>query len=377
MPLGATDIQPQIIPAVTALIGATVGTLAVRTFARRFNIVNKPNPIVPQHTRPVAYLGGVGLAIGAASGMVALFLTGQGDKVLAVFPIASSVIPAFLFLALGVVDDLVTFKPAKKFVLQAGVAALAVGLGLWCPLTGIAIVDRALCWFWIVTLVNAFNFTDVCDGLLGSLSAVMFAFIAVAFPAVAPVAIVFAAASVGFLVFNKPPATIFLGDAGSHLLGFVAAALTLVGASDASTEPVSRLIAPLFLVSVPLFELTFLTVVRIRKGLAWWRGSPDHFSLRLQAGGFSRLQTDTIACMFAAAFGAAALMLPQASAAGRWAFVAAGVVVCLIAAKTLLRWEVKPKPKPQASVAPAAHVGSPTGAQHGSHVGSSPSQVTP
>jgi len=376
MSLGATDIQPLIIPALAALIGATVGTLAVRTFARRFNIVNKPNPIVPQHTRPVAYLGGVGLAIGAACGMLALFLTGQGDEALAVFPFASSVIPAVLFLALGVVDDLVTFKPAKKFVLQAGVAALAVGLGLWCPLTGITLVDRALCWFWIVTLVNAFNFTDVCDGLLGSLSAVMFAFIAFAFPTVAPIAIVCAAASVGFLVFNKPPATIFLGDAGSHLLGFVAAALTVVGASDAGAAPMSRLIAPLFLVIVPLFELTFLTVVRIRKGLAWWRGSPDHFSLRLQAGGFSRLQTDTIACTFAAAFGVGALMLPQLGFAGRGGVVAGAVVVCLIAAKTLLRWEVKPKPKPQASADPAEHSRSSIGSPPGTQAVSSPSQVT-
>jgi UDP-GlcNAc:undecaprenyl-phosphate GlcNAc-1-phosphate transferase len=346
-------IQPLAVPAAAALSGGLVGTAAVRAIARRFGIVNKPNPIVPQHTRPVAYLGGVGVGIGVACGAAALFFRPATSADWG-FPLAALALPAILFLALGVLDDLVAFKPAMKFLLQACVAALAVGLGLWCPITGLGMLDRAIVWFWIVTLVNAFNFTDVCDGLLGSLSAVMFALIAVAYPSTAPLAVTVAAACLGFLAYNKPPATIFLGDAGSHLLGFAAAALTIAGAKASAADPLARWIQPLLLAGVPLFELTFLTVVRVRKGLAWWRGSPDHFSLRLQAGGFTRWQTDAIACTFAAAFALAALALPRVPIAAQALILAAAATAALLAAKALLRWEVKPKPKPAAPPANAA-----------------------
>jgi UDP-GlcNAc:undecaprenyl-phosphate/decaprenyl-phosphate GlcNAc-1-phosphate transferase len=338
------------IPAAAALAGGALGTVLVRALALRLGIVNAPNPIVPQHTKPVAYLGGVGVGIGAACGALALWLaprlTGDAAPWPLPFPAYALALPAALFLALGVWDDIVAFRPATKFVLQAVIAALAVALGLWCPVTGIGPADRFIAWFWLVALVNAFNFTDVCDGLLGSLGAVMFIFIAIAYPPTASVAAVAAAACLGFLLFNKPPATIFLGDAGSHLLGFLAAALTLAGATLSSAEPITRWLQPALLLAVPLFEITFLTIIRVRKGLPWWRGSPDHFSLRLQAGGFTRAQTDLIACTFAAAFAGAALSLPHLTTPARLAVVAASVFAALLAAKALLRWEVKPKPKP-------------------------------
>lgn len=337
-----------------ALVGGIAGTWTVRAIARRFGIVNKPNPIVPQHTRPVAYLGGVGAGIGIACGALALWLlprsaaeTGSTTGAFSALAVAG---PGLLFLILGVWDDLVAFKPAPKFLLQACVAALAVGLGAWHPLTGIGIVDRVIAWFWITTLVNAFNFTDVCDGLLGSLSVVMFVAIGLTHPELGPLAFVVAAACAGFLVFNRPPATIFLGDAGSHLLGFLAAVLTLAGMRMVKVGELGLVFQAGLLVAVPAFELTFLTIVRIRKGLAWWRGSPDHFSLRLQAGGFSRGQTDLIACTFAAAFAGGAYLVPTVGTTGRVALAAGALALSLVGAAFLLRWEVKPKPKP----APAA-----------------------
>lgn len=340
-PSAAADTQQLVLPVAAALVAGVLGTGAVRALARRFGIVNKPNPIIPQHTRPVAYLGGVGVAIGVAVGTIVL--AESADAIRPAISALAVAIPAVLFLTLGVVDDLVALKPARKFIYQALLAALAVALGVRCPLTGVPALDAALSWFWIATLVNAFNFTDVCDGLLGGLSAVMFALMAFAYPATAPPSLVIAAACIGFLAFNKPPATIFLGDAGSHLLGFLAAAVTIAGATEVRADPLSAAAAPILLVGVPLFELAFLTIVRIRKGIPWWRGSPDHFSLRLQAGGFSRWQTDLIACAFAAASGLGALVMPRAQIAGRLAIIAAAVAAAILAARAILRWEVKPK----------------------------------
>lgn len=331
------------VPGAVSFAAATGATWIVRGLARRFGIVNKPNPLVPQHTKPVAYLGGVGLGVGAAAGITAMFIGWRADLDAIGLTLVSLGSPAFLYLVLGMVDDLIAFQPARKFMLQTAVAILAVVLGVWAPMTGVEAIDRGLSWFWIMTLVNAFNLTDVCDGLLGSLSAVMFGIVSLAFPPLAPMGVVLIAGCCGFLVFNKPPATIFLGDAGSHLLGFMAAALTLAGLKLTNAGPISGSIVAILMMGVPLFELTFLVIVRTRKGLAWWRGSPDHFSLRMQAGGLSRLQTDLIACSVAALWGVAALGMLRVGTWGQVAIIAGVLALAIIAARLLLRWEVKPK----------------------------------
>lgn len=348
MPLNIVQLTDYA-PAIGAgLAGGVLGTLAVRALAVRFGIVNKPNPLIPQHTKPVAYLGGVGVSIGVATGVAASAILGLDVPGLAVL------LPGVLFLLLGVADDLFAFKPAPKFLLQAGVAALAVALGVRASITGVLLIDAAISWFWLSTLVNAFNFTDVCDGLLGSLSVVMFIGLAVLAPAHAGVCLIAAAACLGFLAFNRPPASIFLGDAGSHLLGFLAGAVSLLAAGEGAASPLSTLAAGALVVGVPLFEITFLTLVRMHKGLAWWRGSPDHFSLRLQAAGFSRGQTDLLACTAAVLWAAAGVVFVQTAWTGKvWLLVGACSLASL-AAGYLLRHEVKRPAKPGATSAPSA-----------------------
>ena len=319
-----------------AALGGLAGTAAVRVLALRLGIVNHPNPLVPQHTRPIAYLGGIGVALGVVVGLGLLSLLGGAIRGI------EFVLPALLYLVLGVVDDLKPLDAARKFLIQTLIAVLAVGLGCIAPLTGMWIVDAAASWLWIVTLVNAFNLTDVCDGLLASLSAVMFGALALLDPAAAPTALVITAASLGFLVLNRPPARIFLGDAGSHLLGFMAAALTLGAASRAA--PIPAMAGGVLLMAVPLFELIFLIVVRTRAGRPWWKGSSDHFSLRLQAAGLSRGAVVLIACLAAAIGCSAGLALPRLP--GVVAFMVAGGVVMSAfgAAAVLLRVDRTPRP---------------------------------
>lgn len=321
--------------AAVAIAGGFVGTVMARALALRVGFVNAPNPLVHQHKQPIAYLGGVGLALGILSGIGALGMLGEN------FP-WTTMLPASLCLALGVADDRWVLKPATKFGPQAGIAALAVATGIRGDLTGIATLDAAVSWFWLVTLINAFNLTDVCDGLLASLSVVMFSALAIQGAGGGDLALVTAGACLGFLALNRPPATIFLGDAGSHLLGFLAGAFTLAAASGHAAGPLRAVGAQALVVGVPLFELAFLTAVRVHKGLAWWKGSPDHFSLRLQAAGLSRAQTDLVACCFAGAWGGCGLALLVLETP--WALVlAAGVLLSAAgAAAYLLRHEVKP-----------------------------------
>lgn len=334
---------------VAALAAGWLGTIVVRALALRLGFVNHPNPLIPQHTRPVAYLGGVGVAIGIAVGLATF------DRLGGSVPGWALLVPALLFLALGVADDLVVMSAAQKFGLQALVAALAVGGGVTAPFTGGAPLDAAISWLWVVTLVNAFNLTDVCDGLLASLGVVAFAALALLDPARAGWAIAVAAACLGFLFLNRPPARIFLGDAGSHLLGFLAAAFSLE-ATRGAAQPVPVLAAALWILGVPLFELAFLIAVRSRRGVAWWRGSPDHFSLRLQAAGFTRGHTDLIACAVAGAWAACGLALPDRGAAGAAALAAGVASSACGAAFYLLRHPVKPHPRPGGTAASSSDV---------------------
>lgn len=319
-----------------AAVASAGATGATRRFAIWRGIVNHPNPIVPQHTRPVAYLGGVGIFIGCAATLAGMVLLRRWGFAAVALPLRIA-LPSTLFLALGIVDDLVVLSAANKFAWQFVCSTIAVGLGLICPLTGVALVDGLLSVWWILTLVNAFNFTDVCDGLVAGLACITFANVAMLHWADPMLAMLLCGACVGFLFWNRPPARIFLGDAGSHLLGFLAAALTL-GAPHGA--PPLRAVQAALLVGVPLFELTFLTCVRVRKGLAWWKGSPDHFALRLQSAGLTRAQTGLIAWSLAAAMGASAAALPALAGWQRACLLAAVGLTLAACWRALLRWEV-------------------------------------
>jgi UDP-GlcNAc:undecaprenyl-phosphate GlcNAc-1-phosphate transferase len=304
-------------------------------FARRFGIVNQPNPIVPQHTRPVAYLGGVGIALGIGATAVILAWLSPGRAV--EIP-ASIALGGPMFLAIGLVDDLRPFRPLAKLLCQGAAATGVVAATGPAPLIGAPLVDGALAVVWIVVVVNALNVTDVCDGLAGGLAAVSLVGLAAFGTGASPFAWIAAGAVVGFLVLNSPPAKIFLGDAGSHLLGFLLADLTLRYASVSGA--ISAPLVMLLVVVVPLFEVALIVARRVRQGIPWWRGSPDHFALLLQAAGLSKWRVDLIA------WGAAML-----GCTGAWIMVAdpwplgavTGVVVSslVVAAwRALARWKV-------------------------------------
>jgi Glycosyl transferase family 4 len=192
--------------------GATWLSIA---FARRHGFISRPNPIVPQHTSAVAHLGGVGILLGAATTFSLFLLLGRAGfqpstgSVRLPLPYA---VGAVLFLTLGVFDDLLRLNAATKFLLQVLAAALALQTGLTGSFTGVRAADAALSALLILTLVNAVNFTDVCDGLVGGLAVVMLPFLARGDADSFALALIFAGACAGFLVFNLPPAKTFLGD---------------------------------------------------------------------------------------------------------------------------------------------------------------------
>ena len=330
--------SPGAIALLTGALAGAAATLGARSFAWRFGIVNQPNPIVPQHTRPIAYLGGLAIFCGAAVALAVAHLAASVGR--------ATLVGAALYVALGTLDDVRPLAPLPKLCLQIAIAALAVALGLTRAITGVAALDGVLSALWIVAVVNAFNLTDVCDGLVGGIGAVSLLGASLLF-AGGGAALAVAGASVGFLLWNRPPASIFLGDGGSHLLGFALAATTLLDAR--ASLPACALLA-----GVPLFELCFLVVVRARKGIPWWRGSPDHFALRLQAAGLSKWRTDGIAWIATALLVVIARLLDTQRTLPRVAILIAICALALVAARLLLRWEVRRSP-PAPSLTPPVH----------------------
>jgi len=321
---------------ILGLIAGWQATGLARKVAIATGFVANPNPIVPQHTQAVAYMGGMGIALGGA---IALLVA----QVFGLLPASSSAamyLPSLGFLLLGLVDDLRPLDQMQKLIGQIAIAAYAVTHGVCADFTGVFLIDAALSAFWIVTVVNAVNLTDVCDGLVGGLSTVSLFAIAVLVPSLAGLSIVLAGASIGFLIWNKPPAKIYLGDAGSHLLGFVlaAAGLLAIGQAPLTSAPVAALI-----VGVCIFELCLLIVIRRAKGIPFWRGSPDHFSLRMQAAGFSRWSTDVCAWTLAALMCAMAIGWHTLSPFLAWALFAGLIAALFVVAAKLRKWEVPPK----------------------------------
>jgi UDP-GlcNAc:undecaprenyl-phosphate GlcNAc-1-phosphate transferase len=245
-----------------------------------------------------------------------------------------------MFLVLGTLDDLRPMRATTKILLQTLGAVTAVALGLRWRITGIEALDIAASAAWFVLLVNAFNVTDVCDGLVGGLSVIMLVFAGMITPA--PwVPLVASGAVLGFLVFNRPPASIFLGDGGSHLLGFLVAASLLAAGPSAGPAHWKHAVAAAIATGVVLLEVALLVCSRAQAGIPWWSGSPHHFSLRLQARGLSRLATDLVAWSAAIALCVVAWFLPRTPDAITVAVTAAVVLAMFAACRVLLRWDVK------------------------------------
>lgn len=314
------------------VVATALLTWLLRTLAPGLGWIAPPNPIVPQHRSPVAVMGGIAIVTGAlVAGALARLPVDRATVAWA--------LPCLLFLAVGIRDDLKPLSPAHKMAAQVLIAALAVTLGAGARITGRTWLDTSLAVAWIVVLVNAVNMTDVCDGLAAGLAAIGLLAIGMWAPPVRGVAWSLAGACIGFLLFNRPPATIFMGDAGSLPLGFSLAFVTLRALEDHGGWP--RAMLALGASAVFLFELAFLIGVRTARGIPAWKGSPDHFALRMQAAGWSRWHTDLVSWGVAGGVCLLTHGLSVSAAGVRVAGLALLMLSAGAAATWLLRHEVR------------------------------------
>ncbi len=261
-----------------AFLLALYGTPLAQKAAYRYQILDLPDGRLKQHARPVPYLGGVIVYFAFISPISLIF---QFNQQLLGILFASSIL-----LLVGLFDDLKSLTPGIKFLFQIVATYILIKSGIVIDLIFFPKwLDVALSFFWILAVINAFNIIDVMDGLAASVAAMsaLTMFIVSLYSGdllISILAVSLAGALLAFLKFNWEPAQIYLGDAGSMVLGLVVGSLVMM-VRYTRFNPLAFL-SGLLVLGIPLFDLAYVIMLRLLKGKTPFLGSPDHFALRLR-----------------------------------------------------------------------------------------------
>jgi UDP-GlcNAc:undecaprenyl-phosphate GlcNAc-1-phosphate transferase len=230
--------------------------------------------------------------------------------------LAGIFIGAIGIVVVGWLDDLRELRPRTKFLGQLLVAAIVAASGVRITLfVHHPFFHYIITILWILTLINAFNFMDNMNGLCAGLAAVAawyFGLIAAADAQylVGLIAFLTFGAVLGFLPFNFPRARVFLGDAGSHLLGYLMAVLAILPHFYTQRHPRHwAVFIPLLVLAVPLADLVWVVILRTRIGLPFYMGDNNHLSHRLVRLGLSPVQAVLSIWLMAALLGGLAFLL--------------------------------------------------------------------
>lgn len=278
-------LQQSLVFGAIALLASALLTPAVRSSARRFGAVAVPRAD-RWHAKPTAMLGGVAIFLASMLPLLAARHQRRQDWVV----LATSAAMFFF----GLIDDRFEFKPYQKLIAQLAMAGVVVYFGLVLPWTGSEVVNIAITFVWLVGITNAVNLLDNMDGLAAGISAFAAIFLAINFyqnhqMAETLALSIFAGALLGFLIYNHNPASIFMGDCGSMFIGWFLASTALLSGTGGgrSRSVVAVLAVPVLVLFVPIFDTTFVAVMRKLAGRNPMKGGRDHTSHRLVALGLS------------------------------------------------------------------------------------------
>lgn len=214
-------------------------------------------------------------------------------------------------LGLGLIDDKWELPPLWKFLGQSMIALTVAASGVRITLfVDNVLFSYAVTLFWILTVTNSFNFMDNMNGLCGGLGFIgawnfgSFAAVHGQY-LVALLSFLAAGAFLGFLPYNFPRASSFLGDSGSHLIGYILSVLAILPHfySPISSRHNLAVLSPLFILALPLSDLVSVVIIRWRRGQPFYLGDNNHFSHRLVRRGWSRTGAVLFLGLLALAFG--------------------------------------------------------------------------
>lgn len=246
----------------------------IRTFSTRAGIIDHPNHI-KRHSRPMANAGGLAIFTAFMAGLLFLIYMDRGIAGELKAVIAGAALSVFL----GLWDDIKGIYYIEKFILQAGVALVLIGSGIrvgFLPYHLSVVITL----FWIVGVTNAVNLQDGMDGLAAGTSCLAgFAFFLVGLLQgnliLSMLSLALMGSCLGFLRYNFPPASIFMGDTGSMFLGYTLAVLGVL--SVQSCGSFDNLFIPVLILGVPVLDTITSMIRRFVEHRGIFDGDRGHF----------------------------------------------------------------------------------------------------
>jgi UDP-GlcNAc:undecaprenyl-phosphate GlcNAc-1-phosphate transferase len=291
-------------------------TYLMRIISPRIGLIDQP-AARKVHSNPTPLGGGVGIVMGfvvpISLGLIALavmqrdqyqalvpsFLTPHLDGAIYRAPQMGAILLGAVILAvMGLMDDI---RPLSwrlrlmvQFLVAGGVIAAGIKATVFVSYSAVGILITLI---WLVVLINSFNFLDNMDALssgIGLIAAILFSIIMLTMTSeprwlVGGALLILVGSLSGFLVHNYPPAKIFMGDAGSTVIGFLLGCFTLLGTFyDQQSIGTHVMLAPLCILAVPLYDITSVIAIRLKRGLSPFQPDKNHFSHRLVELGLPR-----------------------------------------------------------------------------------------
>jgi len=290
----------------------------MRILAIKHDVMDSPVHSHKTHKEPVPYLGGLGIIIGilAVSFGALIYKHAESKN----YWLALSVLgPALILGLIGLCDDIKNLPPLPRFIAQtiAGVftSALLIASSTVGTPTGSKVVDAIITTIWIVGICNSVNFFDNLDGgAAGTIAVSSIALTKLGIDGgqylVGGLAAVTAGATLGFLLWNKSPARIYMGDAGALFLGILIASLTIRLHPDAQSQWTS-LATPVLLLAVPILDTSVAVISRLRRKISPFQGGRDHLSHRLIRAGLARPAAAVALWVLSGIFAGCAVLIPM------------------------------------------------------------------
>ena len=313
----------------SAFLITLIATPLVSYVARKYKIFDLPSTR-RIHTSPVPRLGGIALFLGFIVALLIVF--GFDPRVLGI-----AICGTLIFL-LGLADDIYDLNPVFKFTGQIAIASLAIFFGITIgnitnPFGGIILLspplDIVLTIIWMLLMINTVNFLDGLDGLATGVTAIvafvlgiLSLFAIVNQPSTAALAAILCGTALGFLYFNWHPAKIFMGDGGSHLLGFLLAAISIISGGKIATAVLA--------LGLPVLDMIWSVIRRLKQGKSPFIADKLHLHHLLLSAGLKQPTVVIIFYVLTIGFGMVALL------SGTWAKLV-GLMILVLAMTGIIR----------------------------------------
>lgn len=273
-----------------------LGTIITRKIALKLQFLDKPRGI-KKHKKPTPYLGGLSIYFAFVFSIIFFVFKKPEFKEPKLLGI---ILGATIIMFLGLIDDLKNLSYQIKLLGQLVGAIILILFDIKINFIENLFVSIPLTILWVIGITNAFNTIDIMDGLAGGIGIIVsftFFLIGTILPnfSVCILSIILAGSLSGFLKFNFPNASIFMGDCGSLFIGFILAAFSL--AESYTIKNNISIFAPLLILGVPIYDIFSVMILRTLKKQSIFKGSEDHLAIRLNVIFKNKTKVVIILCL--------------------------------------------------------------------------------